>query len=91
MYKITLTDLRIFLVLAWLVISVSACKTTLSLNGINFAWGAGSEVKHAVDSENIGKDGPPTHPLGHGCCAKYVCQYSPDSYVYENNDEWVKK
>jgi hypothetical protein len=82
--KITITNLLISLVLVFCVTSISACKTTLSLDGINFAWGGGSEAKHATNSRQVGKDGPPAHALAHGYRAKHAYRYFPDSHVYFN-------
>lgn len=82
MCKITITNLLIFLVLVFCVTSICACKTTLSLDGINFAWGAGSEVNHATNSKKVGKDGPPVHAPAHGYRAKHVYRYFPDSHIY---------
>ncbi|MBW2218887.1 MAG: hypothetical protein JRF40_05270 [Deltaproteobacteria bacterium] len=82
MCKITITNLLISLVLVFCVTSISACKTTLSLDGINFAWGAGPEVIHAIDSKKVGKGGPPPHAPAHGYRAKHAYRYFPDSHVY---------
>jgi hypothetical protein len=59
-----------------------ACKTTLSLDGINFAWGGGSEVSRAADLRKVGTDGPPPHAPAHGYRAKHAYRYFPGSHVY---------
>lgn len=77
----------VFVACAFVVISLSACKTTGG--GFGAAWGEPKHSNHGHSNSGHQKSGPPAHAPAHGYRAKHKYHYYPASEVYFDTQRGV--